>query len=98
MPRKVNFEWDNIKDKENKEKHGVSFAFAQHAFADHNRIILKDMAHSVDEDRFYCIGKVGDGILTVRFTYRNRNKKIRIFGAGYWRKGKKIYERENKIY
>ena len=24
-------------------------------------------------------------------------RKIRIFGAGYWRKGKKIYEKENKI-
>ncbi|MBT9439916.1 MAG: BrnT family toxin, partial [Desulfobacterales bacterium] len=23
---------------------------------------------------------------------------IRIIGAGYWRKGKKIYERENKIH
>jgi hypothetical protein len=31
--------------------------------------------------------------MTVRFTYRAG--VIRIFGAGYWRKGKKIYEREN---
>lgn len=31
--------------------------------------------------------------LTVRFTYRG--SVIRIFGAGYWRKGKVIYEREN---
>jgi hypothetical protein len=23
---------------------------------------------------------------------------LRIIGAGYWRKGKKIYERENKIH
>jgi hypothetical protein len=35
----------------------------------------------------HCIGKTGAGILTVRFTYRDQ---IRIFGAGYWRKGKKI--------
>lgn len=32
--------------------------------------------------------------MTVRFTYRER--RIRIFGAGYWRKGKRIYEK-NKI-
>jgi hypothetical protein len=32
--------------------------------------------------------------MTVRFTYRNGN--IRIIGAGYWRKGKEIYEREHK--
>jgi hypothetical protein len=34
--------------------------------------------------------------LTVRFTYRRG--LIRIFGAGYWRKGKQIYERENQIH
>lgn len=34
--------------------------------------------------------------MTVRFTYRGG--VIRIFGAGYWRKGKQIYERENKIH
>ena len=41
------------------------------------------------------MGKVADGILTVRFTWRGGT--IRIIGAGYWRKGKHIYERENKI-
>ncbi|MBW2108807.1 MAG: BrnT family toxin [Deltaproteobacteria bacterium] len=51
---------------------------------------------SADEKRYYCLGKVSDGILTVRFTYRTH--RIRIIGAGYWRKGKKIYERENKIH
>ena len=42
------------------------------------------------------LGWVGEGILTVRFTYRD--DVIRIFGAGYWRKGKQIYERENKVH
>src|SRR6266568_3307133 len=35
-------------------------------------------------------------ILTVRFTYRE--DVIRIHGAGYWRKGKRIYERENQVH
>lgn len=47
------------------------------------------------EDRFYCFGEVQGGILTVRFTYRR--SAIRIIGAGYGRKGKAVYERENKI-
>ena len=81
MIKKVHFEWDELKDTENKKKHGVSFTLAQFAFADNNRIILEDLAHSKNEKRYYCIGKVNDGILTVRFTYRNN--KIRIFGAGY---------------
>ena len=89
------FEWDEKKNLENLIKHGVSFYVAQLAFMDQKRIILRDISHSIDEDRYYCIGKVDKEIITVRFTYRN--KKIRIFGAGYWRKGKKIYEKENKI-
>ena len=90
------FEWDQTKDLINQEKHGVSFALAQLAFLDHNRIILEDLDHSVHEKRFYCLGRVSNGILTVRFTYRNN--KIRIIGAGFWRKGKQIYERENQIH
>jgi len=42
------------------------------------------------------IGRVGDGIMTVRFTYRGH--VIRIYGAGYWRRGRKVYEEKNKIY
>jgi uncharacterized protein len=67
---------------------------AQHAFLDRNRVIAQDIKHSTTEKRFYCISKVGEGILTVRFTYRG--KTIRIIGAGYWRKGKTLYEKENK--
>ncbi|MBF0378414.1 MAG: BrnT family toxin [Desulfamplus sp.] len=92
----MNFEWNENKDKLNQEKHGVSFAFAQLAFMDSKRIILEDLNHSINEKRFYCIGEIDGEILTVRFTYRSNI--IRIFGAGYWRKGKKIYEKENKIH
>lgn len=96
MTKTSDFEWDSSKSRINTEKHGVSFAMAQLAFLDHHRIILEDLEHSLDEKRYYCLGKVGEGILTVRFTYRKY--KIRIIGAGYWRKGRKIYERENKIH
>jgi hypothetical protein len=90
------FVWDAAKDLANQQKHGLSFAKAQYAFADPDRIIARDLTHSDEEDRFYCFGKLGKGIATVRFTCRDR--VIRIFGAGYWRKGKRIYERENQIY
>lgn len=87
------FDWDPEKDAENQRKHGVSFGRAQYAFADPKRVIAKDVSHSQTEDRFYCFGEVDGGILTVRFTYRA--SVIRIIGAGYWRKGKATYEREN---
>ncbi|MBN2061463.1 MAG: BrnT family toxin [Deltaproteobacteria bacterium] len=96
MEKRSDFEWDSAKDELNQKKHGVSFAMAQLAFLDSNRIILEDMEPGDVEKRFYCLGRVSEGIMTVRFTYRN--KKTRIIGAGYWRKGKKIYEKENKIH
>jgi uncharacterized DUF497 family protein len=91
--RKVNFEWDDNKNKSNQEKHHLSSKKAQYAFLDESRIIAEDLEHSQDEKRYFCFGKVENEIITVRFVYRNN--KIRIFGAGYWRKGKKIYEQNN---
>ena len=93
---KTRFEWDDAKDRLNQRKHGVPFALAQYAFAAARRVVLEDEDHSANERRFYCLGRVGDGILTVRFTYRDN--VIRIFGAGYWRKGKTIYEKQNQIH
>ncbi|MDR3390974.1 MAG: BrnT family toxin [Sulfuriferula sp.] len=93
---KTHFEWDSEKDSANQQKHGVSFTLAQYAFADPQRVIARDDSHSQSEERFYCFGEVDGGILTVRFTYRA--SIIRIIGAGYWRKGKTIYERENQIH
>ena len=93
---KARFEWDPGKDRENQEKHGIPFAIAQFAFADPDRVIAEDASHSSREKRYFCFGRVEGGIVTVRFTYRD--DLIRIFGAGYWRKGKGIYERENKVH
>lgn len=92
---KATFEWDEAKDLDNQEKHGVAVEDAQYAFLDENRIIAEDLDHSQEEPRYFCFGlnRERTGILTARFTYRA--SKIRIYGAGYWRKGKRIYERSN---
>lgn len=90
------FEWDPKKDEQNQSKHGVSFAGAQLAFLDPQRVIAEDISHGSTEKRHYCIGRVGEGVMTVRFTYRE--SIIRIIGAGYWRKGKRIYERKNPLH
>ena len=95
MAETVTFEWDENKNKLNQKKHNISFEEAQYAFSDSKRIIAKDLEHSESEERYYCFGKISENIVTVRFTYRNN--KIRIIGAGYWRKGKQVYEKENKI-
>lgn len=90
----MGFEWNDAKNNENVIKHGLSFYDAQEAFFDKNRVVLLDKEHSMLEKRYFCIGKSANGgIVTVRFTIRD--SRIRIIGAGYWRKGKKIYEQQD---
>lgn len=88
----VSFEWDEEKNRVNQVKHGVSFELAQYAFADPRRVVVPDLSHSGSERRYFCFGEVEGSIITVRFTWRS--ERLRIIGAGYWRKGKKIYEEE----
>jgi len=93
---KPSFEWDARKDAENQAKHGVPFVLAQHAVADPRRVIAEAARHSAKEKWYLGFGHVGEGVLTVRFTHRLGI--VRILGAGHWRKGKVIYERENQIH
>lgn len=88
------FIWDFEKEAMNIQKHGIDFSTAALAFFDPHRKIFRDSKHSRKEERFFCIGKVSDRILTVRFVYRGR--QIRIYGAGEWRNGRKYYEEEKK--
>lgn len=88
------FVWDTAKEWANVVKHGVDFTTAAQVFRDPRAIVAKDAKHSIRERRYYCIGNVRGKILTVRFTYRTR--LIRIYGAGFWRKGEKLYVEENR--
>ena len=86
------FEWDEKKNRENQEKHAVGFEQAQRAFQDPNRLIVRDTSHSDEEERWFCVGDIGTGVVTIRFTIRGTG--IRIFGAGYWRKMRRMYYRQ----
>lgn len=93
IQQRSDFIWDPQKEQINIHKHGIDFATAAKVFLDPKRKIYIDSKHSVQEERMFCIGKVEGKILTVRFVYRER--KIRIIGAGYWRKGRSYYEKES---
>ncbi len=88
----TDFEWDPAKDTINRAKHGVGSSLP-------NRrswtpcASLPNTSHGGGERRYFCFGRIEDAVMTVRFTWRNQ--RIRIFGAGYWRKGKTIYEKAN---
>ncbi len=94
---KSDFIWDDSKNEQNRIKHNIGFEIAQYAFNDPKRVIARDGKHSTaNEQRFFCYGMVAGNIMTVRFT--RRNKKIRIFGAGYWREGRRKYYEKNNLY
>ena len=84
-------EWDEAKDDANRAKHGVGLTEVQEAFFDPYRLILADRAHGGGEERCFCLGMVGGRVPTVRFIWREG--RIRLIGAGYWRRGKRIHER-----
>ena len=87
------FLWDPEKELFNIARHGINFATAARVFKDPKRKIYVDSKHSDKEERYFCIGKIEGKIVTVRFMYRSG--RIRIFGAGYWRKGREYYEKKD---
>lgn len=87
------FIWDEAKERANIKKHGIGFGVALRVFLDPRRQIYVDSKHSEREERFFCLGKFGNRVITVRFMYRE--EMIRIIGAGYWRRGEKYYEKED---
>ena len=76
----MDFEWDKNKAQENIKKHdGITFEEASLAFFDEWAIEEFDDAHSdFLENRFILIGLVGNRLLRVTYTVR---EKIRIISA-----------------
>ena len=76
----MDFEWDDAKAALNIEKHGISFYEAASVFADQKGILLPDVQHSQDEDRFLLIGVTGERkLLTV--VHVDRTDVLRIISA-----------------
>jgi uncharacterized DUF497 family protein len=75
------FEWDPIKDKANRQKHGLSFREAQELFTSGIEFLeIYDEEHADEEDRFIAIGPIRSGIIMVIYT-EPREEVIRIVSA-----------------
>ena len=74
----MKFAWDEDKNIINKEKHKISFETAAYVFDDPYYIEMFDFEHSVDEDRYIAIGKVGDIVFVV---FTERKDTIRMISA-----------------
>ena len=74
---KLNFEWDEEKEKSNLKKHRVSFEEATTVFIDPFSMTIPDSDHSVDEQRYIDIGSSDKGrVLVVVYTERGSNIRI----------------------
>ncbi len=90
---KLIFEWDDIKNKTNLKKHGISFEEAQTVFFDDNAIEFDDPDHSFDEERYLLLGfSQMLKILVVCHCYRDNESTIRIISA------RKTTKKEQKVY
>lgn len=80
-----NFEWDPEKDRQNLQKHKVSFEKAADVFLDPLAVSIFDESHSIDEERWVTMGRDKSGMILVvihTFVVQGRHKrKIRIISA-----------------
>ncbi len=87
------FEWDENKNKSNKEKHGISFEDASKIFDDPHRI--QYINSQGNEKRFVTVGKVIKFIVTVVYTVRSG--LLRIISARQARRSEINDYLENKL-
>jgi uncharacterized DUF497 family protein len=74
----MEFEWDDLKDKANSAKHGISFEDAKRIWDDPERITGPGQVVGF-EPRWLSVGKVDGKVITVCWT--QRQEKIRIISA-----------------
>jgi uncharacterized DUF497 family protein len=79
---KLEFIWSQEKADSNKRKHGVSFEEASSVFYDERALLIRDVLHSVGEDRYVLMGRNAKGsMLVVVHLYWEDQELVRIISA-----------------
>jgi uncharacterized DUF497 family protein len=87
----MKFEWDEIKNRSNKEKHGIDFEAAEQLWIDKDRIEIQTGFPT--ENRSILIARIENKLWTAIFT--ERGDAIRIISVRRARKKEeKLYERK----
>lgn len=77
--KSLEFEWDEGNIGKN-NKHDVEDSESEEAFLDGNKVILRDVLHSENEERFILLGRTKkERLLYIAFT--KRGEKVRIISA-----------------
>jgi uncharacterized DUF497 family protein len=92
----IGFDWDDGNALKSAERHSVTQAEAEQAFADSRVLIADDVKHSQEEARHHALGRTVDGrLLHVTFTLRDNRTRVRVISARDMnRKERGLYEQE----
>ncbi len=90
------FQWDEHNIQKNWEKHKVSPVESEQTFFNKPLIVVEDVRHSQEEERFYALGKTDqDRRLFIAFVIRK--KLIRVVSSRDMnKKERSIYENHEK--
>ncbi|MNL46196.1 hypothetical protein D3C87_1688830 [compost metagenome] len=78
----LEFTWSEEKSRTNLKKHGISFDEASGVFLDERALLIRDLIHSVGEERFVLLGRSTKGaMLIVVHLYWEDQELIRIISA-----------------
>ena len=72
----MQFEWDATKSNACFAERGFDFAYVASAFADPNRMILRDERFDYGEERFQLIGRLQNRVYIVVYTLRRNVVRI----------------------
>ena len=87
------FQWDRHNIQKNLEKHNVSPIESEQAFFNKPLIVVEDVQHSQNEERFYALGKTDqDRRLFIAFTIRKNLIRV-ISSRDMNKKERRIYEK-----
>jgi len=80
--RIAGFDWDQGNERKSAEKHRVTQTEAEQVFLDRRLLVLDDVKHSKDEQRFQALGQTDAGrALHVTFTLRGSGTLVRVISA-----------------
>ena len=78
----IGFQWDEGNARKSEERHNVTQAEAELAFADEFLLVDHDIHHSQSEQRYNALGRTMNGrLLHVTFTLRDHGTAIRVISA-----------------
>ena len=90
----IGFDWDEGNRQKNWEKHKVDFRECEEVFFNQPLLISEDVKHSIQEERYYALGR-SDTNRMLFLVFTVRNNKIRVISArDQSKKERMIYEQQ----